>query len=136
MSDYLQPQIDALQAQLHDAAAALGQARLSGVDAVTLAAYQMRFDALKSQIDALVQQEGAIEAAPSVASRIGDLQTVIAKTANGVGQLVSDLATATGQGIKALGNSLSLLPLLLLGGAALLGWLVYKGKLKIPDIRL
>lgn len=132
MSDTLQPQIDALQAQLHDAAAALGQARLSHVDPVTLQAYQARFNALKSQVDALVAQEGAAEAAPSFTSRIGDFQTIISDAADTAGQLVADIATATGQGIKALGNSLSLLPVLLIGAVALVGWLIYKGKLKVP----
>ena len=132
MSDTLQPQIDALQAQLHDAAAALGQARASQVDPVTLQAYQMRYNALKSQVDALVAQEGALEAAPSVTSRIGDLQTLIGKAADQAGQLVSDLATATGQGLKSIGNTLTLLPVLVLGAAALLAWLIYKGKLKLP----
>lgn len=132
MSDTLQPQIDALQAQLHDAAAALGQARLSGVDAPTLAVYQTRFNALKSQIDSLVRQEGAAEGAPSFTSRVGDFQTALSDAANGVGQLVQDIATATGQGIKAIGNSLSLLPVLMIGAVAVLAWLIYKGKIKVP----
>lgn len=135
MSDTLQPQIDALQAQLHDAAAALGQARLSGVDAVTLAQYQMRFNALRSQVDSLVTQEGTAEAAPNFWSRVGDFQTLVSNAASAAGKLISDLVNAADKGVKAAGNTLALVPILVLGGAALLAWLIYKGKLKLPGTR-
>lgn len=129
MADTLQPQIDTLQAQLHDAAVALGLAKQKGLNSAIIAQYQARFDALRSQISDLVQQEGAAEAAPDFWSRIGDLQTTAANIATGIGNLIRDLADAAGKTVKAAGNTLSLLPVVVIGVVVIVGIMAYRGKL-------
>jgi hypothetical protein len=132
MSDTLQPQIDSLQAQLHDAAVALGIAKQKGLDPAVIAQYQARFDALRTTVNDLVIQEGAAEAAPDFWSRVGDFQSAVASAARGVGTFIADLANAADKTVRAAGNTLSLLPLLVIGAAVLFGVLLYKGKLKLP----
>lgn len=119
MADTLQPQITALQAQLHDAAAALGLAKQKGLDPIVIAQYQARFDALRSQVDDLVRQENANETPSGFEQTVGGI-------VDGVTSLVADVSTAVGNTVKAIGQTSQLLPLVLIAAIAVGAFFLYK----------
>lgn len=83
-----QADITRLQAALHDLAYSIGLARQTG-QTQAASMLQQQFNTIKAQVDALIRQQGAAEAAPTIFSRIGDYQT-------SVSQGVQSVTTALG----------------------------------------
>ena len=125
MADTLQLQIDQLQQALHDLAVSLDYARRFQPAAV--AGLEAQFATVKAQVDALVAKAQASETPNQATMAVGSIFDT-------VGSVIQTTVKAVNDTVSGIGGSLKILPVLLIGAVVVLGFLAYKGKLKIPGL--